>query len=247
MARDIRSTLGGRHCFIPRSAWWITTFCGWMLVLPLLLVSNEKNSGCVEAVVRFWPPPFMPTNNNNNKKSKYTPLLFFTYPPGTSPEVDAVEKSVKQIERQLNVRVERMDLMRKPENQAVLRSVAPGMTPPYLYNRESLQVYYISPTKKKTDDDESSSSKYSPSVYVDTVRIRAWAKGRYLPPKTEQKIGGVKVFAPKLVQQQQDEDTSEQEELLEEMTMTPLQRKGKQAMKERTEELARRNAAKANE
>ncbi|KAL7566221.1 hypothetical protein ACA910_011289 [Epithemia clementina (nom. ined.)] len=233
-----------------RLSWFYCVFL-CLFAVDQQLRQQQQHSGCyiwrvVEAIQ--WRTPFQ-------KRNEYTPLLFFTVPPGLSPEVDAVEKAVRKVERQLNVRVERMDLLRKPENEAVLRSISRGMTAPYLYHRESMQVYYITPTTKKTDDDKNNSGegtaattstrKGHPPVHVDMDRIRAWAKGRYLPPKVEQKIGGIKVFAPKLARGQdsamENDEEEEEAEILEELTMTPLQRKGKQAMKERTEQLARRN------
>ena len=204
--------------------------CVWLALAAVQHVSLVQ-------AVRFWPL--------DRNKNDYTPLVFFTLPPGLSPEVDAMEQAVRKVERQLHVRVERMDLLRQPESEAVLRSVGRGMAaPPYLYHRESLQVYSMTPTKSGGgDDDEESEAARRYSVPVDVDRIRAWAKGRYLPPKVEQKIGGIKVFAPTRVASRGDDgNTEDEDELLEELTMTPLQRKGKQAMKERTEELASRNA-----
>ena len=43
---------------------------------------------------------------------KYTPLIFFRVPPGLSPECDAMEQSVQEIEGELGIHVDRMDIAR---------------------------------------------------------------------------------------------------------------------------------------
>lgn len=241
---------------------WLTYYYYYLVLLLswTSCCSIQQTTIIVDAIRLPWPLHHIVRKVRGHDDDDYTPLLFFTVPPGLSPEVDAMEKAVRTIERQLKVHVKRMDLLRHEENDAVLKSIARGMTAPYLYNRESLQVYYITPTTAKNDgsdeegiDGGSTTKRHPPPpVHVDMDRIRAWAKGRYLPPKVEAKVGGIKVFAPKVVTPQSDNNNNsgesnmevggDNDELLEELTMTPLQRKGKQAMKERTEQLAMRNA-----
>lgn len=215
-----------------RSAVWLTSvpfLSWWMLHFSCFLPLGTAVVGSRWRLDKFALGGHFRKWRNHGRG--YTPLVFFTCPPGLSLEVDAVEKAVRKVERELNVRVERLDLLRNPETEAVLKSLSSRMTAPFLYNRESLQVYHVAPV---ADDNKSRSKRDAPPV-VDLDRIRAWAKGRFLPPKSEPKLKGSKVSTPKFVVQ--DEGALEQEELLEDMTLTPLQRKGKQAMKERTAKL----------
>ena len=88
-----------------------------------------------EARVPFW-----------GKKDTYTPLVFFTVPPGLLPENDAMEKAVRDVERELGVKVERLDILRNPAAEGAM-SLLTGKSPPFLYNRESCQSVDIKPTK----------------------------------------------------------------------------------------------------
>lgn len=157
------------------------------------------------------------------KKNKYTPLVFFKTPPGLIPEVDAMEKTVREVEKELGVKVERLDILRDPSAEAAMLLLT-KRTPPFLYHRESCQVIHVTPRKGE-------SSKDMPIV-IDKLRVQAWAKGRYLPVQRDTQ----KVSSPVVVTQ--EETALSQEELLEDMTLTPTQRKGKQAMRERTEKRA---------
>jgi len=171
-----------------------------------------------EARLPFW-----------GKKKEYTPLVFFTVPKGLMPENDAVERAVRDIEKELGVRVERLDILRTPSAEAVM-SLLTNKSPPFLYHRESCQTVHIPPAA----GDASSSAPSSSIVptYVDKDRLRAWAMGRYLSPQ----VGKAKVKPPQVISQ--DGTAMEQDELLEDMSLTPLQRKGKEAIKERTEKRA---------
>lgn len=141
------------------------------------------------------------------------------------PECDAMETAVKQVESELGVHVERLDILRDPAAEAAL-GLLTQRTPPFLYHRESCQVVSTSARPgEKIDPDM--------DVKVDTDRIRAWAKGRFLPPKSS----GPRIGAPVVLSQK--DNAMDQDELLEDMSLTPEQRKGKQAIKERTEEKAR--------
>eukprot|EP00980_Cylindrotheca_fusiformis_P002115 scaffold473_cov132-Cylindrotheca_fusiformis.AAC.20 len=154
-----------------------------------------------------------------SRKKEYTPLVFFTVPRDIIPECDEMEKVVSQVERELGVRVERFDILRDPAAEATL-SVLTSRRPPFLYNRESCQVVSV----PGSDGTKAASS----SVTIDKERVRAWAKGRFLAPKSA-KSRAPKVFAQK-------ENSIDQKELLEDMSLTPEQKSGKEAIKKRTQE-----------
>ena len=160
------------------------------------------------------------------RKKKYTPLVFFKTPPGLIPECDAMERTVREVEKELSVRVERLDILRDPAAEAAL-ALLTQRTPPFLYHRESCQVVHMAP---------SDSTKKDLPVHVDKARVRAWAKGRLLQA---QKDSGAKKGKTPVVVSQQDNSLS-QEELLEDMALTPQQREGKQKIRERTEAKARK-------
>jgi Glutaredoxin-like domain (DUF836) len=165
-------------------------------------------------------------------------LLFFTLPPGINPVCDATDRVVRQVERELQVRVQRMDILRQPENEAVLLAVAQSLTPPpgspqppFLYHRESRQIYQVAtPTvNKKT----ASSTPTLP--FIDKERIRAWAKGRYLSPSMGGSHRVAAAAAPNApVVDDASSGAMEQAELMEELSLTPEQLKGKRLMQERT-------------
>uniref|UniRef100_A0A7S3P8G2 Uncharacterized protein n=1 Tax=Amphora coffeiformis TaxID=265554 RepID=A0A7S3P8G2_9STRA len=159
------------------------------------------------------------------KRKEYTPLVFFTVPKGLMPECDAVEKAVRDVEKELGVRVERLDILRNPTAEAAM-SLLTNKSPPFLYHRESCQTVHIPPATG-----EASAASVVPT-YVDKDRLRAWATGRYLSPQ----VGKAKVKPPQVISQ--DGTAMEQDELLEDLSLTPLQRKGKEAIKERTEKRA---------
>ena len=129
-----------------------------------------------------------------------------------------MEKTVRQVEKDLGVRVERLNILRDPAAEATLSALT-NRRPPFLYNRESLQTI-------------------SGDAAGDKDRIRSWAKGRFLPAqsmtiKASKKGGnGGTVLA-------QDDSAIDQADLIEDMTLTPAQKSGKEAMKKRTEELAK--------
>lgn len=145
-------------------------------------------------------------------KKKYTPLLKID----CSPENDGLEKCISQVEKELGVRVERLDVMRDPPSQALL-GLLTRQSPPLLYNRESCQVISFG------------GSKPAP---IDKSRVRAWAKGRYLPPRKES--GNSSELMGK-----GSSSAIDQAELLEDLNLTPLQKKGKDAIEERTESKAK--------
>jgi hypothetical protein len=173
-----------------------------------------------------------------SKKKQYTPLVFFKVPPGSIPECDEMEKIVSQVESELGVRVERLDIARDPAAEATLNLLTQH-GPPFLYHRESLQTVHVrelvgaSKKKKKNNDDNNAATAASTSK-IDKDRVRAWAKGRYLPPP------GVKFGMPSsknapIVVAQEDKSIDQDElEAMKDASLTPMQLKGKEAMKERT-------------
>lgn len=130
-----------------------------------------------------------------------------------------MEKAVREVEKELGVKVDRMNVARD-RNAERLYGLISQRIPPLLYNRESKQMiqFKINPNEEE------------PNVRLDKSRVRAWAKGRRLAP--ERTSGG----APAMFAM--EEAGIDQEELMD-MGMTPSQRKGKDAMKERTEERAK--------
>lgn len=155
---------------------------------------------------------------------------------------DALEKSVRQLEKELEVKVERLDVLRSPE-AAVLLSLITQRSAAFLYHRESLQSIHVptaeAPGGSKTTSKNGSGATTIPA-YIDKDRLRAWAKGRYLPTA---KLESPRRGKPPTVISQ-DSSALDQEELLEDMALTPLQRKGKEAIKERTEAKAEERKAK---
>jgi hypothetical protein len=175
-----------------------------------------------EARLPFWSA--LGFGKQQQQRKEYTPLVFFTVPRGLFPENDALEASVQEVEKELGVRVERLDILKNPAAEAALAALT-SKSPPFLYHRESCQHVHLQPAAGEA----SSSSSAKP--YVDKERVRAWAKGRFLTSPAASR--GAKVKPPTV--NIQDETAMEQEELLEDMTLTPLQLKGKEAIRERTE------------
>ena len=212
--------------------------------------------------------PFLHTTNNNQQQrhhhteSSYTPLIFFTVPKGLSPVCDEMEQIVRQIEKECHVRVERLDVLRHPENEAVLtmvtnsiRTATPTPTatssnpstmiqpqPPLLYHRESRQVYQVcAPPTTSSSTKATASSTPTLPPYIDKERIRAWAKGRYLSPfiggrwtNVDAAIPHTKSSTPVVNHDDDDGIDPHMEALLDEMALSPEQLKGKRLMEERT-------------
>lgn len=209
-------------------------------------------------------------DGTTSTNASYTPLIFFTVPKGVIPVNDEMEQIVSQIEQECHVKVQRLDVLRHPENEAVLtmvtnsiRTASPTPTsssttniqpqPPLLYHRESRQVYQVLATTPTSSSSSSSTSKASITTsfkpYIDKEQIRAWAKGRYLSSF----IGGSRTTT---IQQQYDNtksNTNNNEEdnidsnielLLDEMALSPEQLKGKRLMEERTKAKATTAATK---
>ena len=218
-------------------------------LLPLLCLWDNNAAAAstinpIAPVKRFSKRIY---NKLSGKSNSYTPLVFFCVPPGLIPEVDAMEMAVRQVEDELNVRIERMDVLRNPASNAAL-TVLTSRTPPFLYHRESLQVVHI-PTATaaaaaagddKAGEENTKKKNTASSIYIDQARIRAWAQGRYLPASVQQRSDGSSGGrgAQKPIVLSQEDNSIDQNEILEDMALTDLQRKGKKAIAERTREQA---------
>ena len=66
-------------------------------------------------------------------------------------------------------------------------------------------------------------------------RLRAWAKGRMVSSSARMGVTGIASRAPSAARQQQKAN-AEEEEMIENMALSPTQLEGKQKMKERTKE-----------
>ena len=158
------------------------------------------------------------------KKKTYTPLVFFTAPKDYSPECDEMEKIVSEVEKEVGVRVERMDVVRDAKAKALL-NVLTSKDLPYLYNRETLQTIWVG-------DREA----------IDKTRVRAWAKGRLVTSfsMNAPKSSGNKPMVVSGSSNAMDQDQL-QDEILD-STLGPLQKKGKDAIKKKTAEKAKQAA-----
>jgi hypothetical protein len=166
------------------------------------------------------------------QKNKYTPLVFFRVPLGSIPECDEMERVVRQVERELGVRVERLDVARDPSVEATLNLLTQH-SPPYLYHRESLQTIYVrDPMDNGKNINQEEGSIAMPKI--DKDRVRAWAKGRYLPPPGIKFGMSSSKNAPLLIAKEDNAMDQDELEAMKDMSLTPEQLQGKQAMKERT-------------
>ena len=174
---------------------------------------------------------------SKSKKNEYTPLVFFTYPKGNVEECDEMENVVSEVERELGVRVERMDIARDSAAEATMQLLTSQQGPPFLYHRESYQVIHSSSYKENTFKKTADTDK---EKEIDKARVRAWAKGRYLPPPGV-KLGAttnIKSSAPVVVSQ--EDNSLDQAELIKESSLTPEQLEGKRAMEKRTEAVTKK-------
>lgn len=133
-----------------------------------------------------------------------------------------METMIKKLEKEQNIKVERLDIMRDRFARKLYEKLVEGnlRTPfPLLYHRESLQRVY---------------------GLADADLVRSWSKGRLLPDQiVDEKeitvLGGEERGVP-----QEEELDMEELEMEMDAELTPIQRRGKEAMKRRMEE-GRRN------
>lgn len=154
------------------------------------------------------------------KKNTYTPLIFFTVPKGTMDECDGMEKVIQSLEKERGVRVQRLDIMRDRHARKLYEKLVAGnlRSPfPLLYHRESLQRVY---------------------GQADADLVRSWSKGRLLPDDNHaDDMKEVTVLGGDEDAMLEDEELDMEElEMEMDQELTPVQRKGKEAMKRRMEE-----------
>jgi len=195
---------------------------------------------CLLSTFLFWQVESRKSSISNIRipflsklqKKEYTPLVFFTFPKGYVEECDEMETVVSEVERELGVRVERLDIARDSAAQAAMQLLTNQQGPPFLYHRESCQVVHgVSSQAKANQKNDASDAK---SEDIDKARVRAWAKGRYLPPPGV-KLGATSKKsnrAPIVISQ--EDSALDQAELIKESSLTPEQLEGKRAMEERT-------------
>ncbi len=140
------------------------------------------------------------------EQKKYTPLIMFKVPKGTSEESDAMEKVVRGVEKDLGVKVQRLDILRDRFARNLYEKIDEiefrGKIP-LLYNRESLQSIYGFESK---------------------ARVSAWAKGRLNPKRRNDGETVPDAF----IGDEEQGDFMEQE-------LTELQQSGRDKMLERLE------------
>jgi len=120
-----------------------------------------------------------------------------------------MEKLVSKVEKDIDVKVERFDIMRNRMARILyeqIDSIDNTHELPLLYNRESRQTIYGK---------------------AEEARVRAWAKGRFLPSlKSEEEI---------------DETTMQDDEYgYYDDGLTPLERQGRERMERRMEDGAKK-------
>lgn len=174
-----------------------------------LAINRQFHPGGATAAVLF-----------GRQRKTYTPLLFFKVPKGTMNECDAMEKSIRSIEKEQGVHVERLDIMRNRAARRLYDKLVEGdiRSPfPLLYHRESLQRVY---------------------GVADIDYVRSWSKGRLLPNRDD--IDGVMSGNEKKISVHDgdipEEIDMEEFEMEMDAELTPVQRRGKEAMKRRMEE-----------
>jgi len=160
------------------------------------------------------------------KKKAYTPLLFFTAPKGTLDECDNMESIIKALEKEQGIDVQRLDVMRDRAAQQLYLKLVEGnlrsatSSFPLLYHRESLQRVYGA---------------------ADADLVRSWCKGRLLAPDTqtgEEQAKEAVALGAGVGADDEEEDPLDAEQLEMELDaeLTPMQRRGKEAMKRRMEQ-----------
>ena len=129
-----------------------------------------------------------------------------------------MEKTIKSIEREQGVHIERLDIMRDRAARKLYEKLVEGnlRSPfPLLYHRESLQRVY---------------------GLADKDVVRSWSKGRLLPADTNKNEKEVTVLGGEEGVPPEEEVDVEDLELEMDQELTPMQRRGKEAMKRRMEE-----------
>mmetsp|Transcript_8239 Transcript_8239/g.14930 ORF Transcript_8239/g.14930 Transcript_8239/m.14930 type:complete len:194 (-) Transcript_8239:231-812(-) len=181
----------------------------WTVLTAVLLLHSSPSSVADGASIM---PAFL-------QKKTYTPLLFFKVPKGTMDECDNMEKIIKSLEKENNIQVQRLDILRDRAARKLYEKLVEGnlRSPfPLLYHRESLQRVY---------------------GLADTDLVRSWSKGRLLPDDNGDGEEEVTVLGGE-GGELEGEEMMDMEEMELEMDaeLSPMQRRGKEAMKRRMEE-----------
>ena len=139
---------------------------------------------------------------------------------------DEMEVKVKEIEKELGVEVVRLDVMRDRMAHKLYKTIDLDCeckgTLPLLYHRESRQTIY--------------------GKCSNPMRIRAWAKGRWLSYSSKyfdyDNDTTTTTDMDQFLPDDDDDDVMDEEEYerLQEQAMTDMQRKGKEAMKQRMQQ-----------
>lgn len=136
----------------------------------------------------------------------------------TTHSGDNMEKIIKSLEKENNIQVQRLDILRDRAARKLYEKLVEGnlRSPfPLLYHRESLQRVY---------------------GLADTDLVRSWSKGRLLPDDNgeEEEVTVLGGEGGEL----EGEEMMDMDEMELEMDaeLTPMQRRGKEAMKRRMEE-----------
>ncbi|KAL3789672.1 hypothetical protein HJC23_003873 [Cyclotella cryptica] len=160
-------------------------------------------------------------------RAKYTPLLFFKPMQSIfllvknndlqpcNEKADKMEKIIRTLEKESNIHVQRLDIMRDRHAKKLYEKLIEGnlRSPfPLLYHRESLQRVY---------------------GLADVDLVRSWSKGRLLPEVDEKEVT---VLPGEESEGMEEEMDLEELEMEMDRELTPVQRRGKEAMKRRMEE-----------
>eukprot|EP00578_Thalassiosira_sp_NH16_P005022 CAMPEP_0181130648 /NCGR_PEP_ID=MMETSP1071-20121207/29981_1 /TAXON_ID=35127 /ORGANISM="Thalassiosira sp., Strain NH16" /LENGTH=144 /DNA_ID=CAMNT_0023216743 /DNA_START=356 /DNA_END=790 /DNA_ORIENTATION=+ len=139
-------------------------------------------------------------------------------------ECDEMEKMIQSLEKEQrgNIRVQRLDIVRDRAALKLYEKLVEGnlrSPSPLLYHRESLQRVY---------------------GLADGDLIQSWSKGRLLPAQEEEDENKeAMVLGPGGGEEELEMDMEELEMEMD-AELTPMQRRGKEAMKRRMDEANRR-------
>lgn len=124
-----------------------------------------------------------------------------------------MEKIVRSVEKETGLHVERLDIMRDRTAKKLYEKLIEGnlRSPfPLLYHRESLQRVY---------------------GLADKDLVRSWSKGRLLPVMDDKEV----TILPGEDEEMGEEMDLEELEMEMDRELSPVQRRGKEAMKKRME------------
>ena len=149
----------------PKSSLPFAALAAAVSILALCILPPSSASGAGTGLSTFFrrlsPGGGGRGKGVGTKSATYTPLVFFTAPTGEMAECDYMEGVVSSVERELNVRAQRFDVVRDRTARILFDKIDSSgkQIMPMLYNRESRQIV---------------------RGPVDGNRVRAWAKGRWL-------------------------------------------------------------------